>query len=121
MAQAFPSSGARASPAVNDGINIARTVTNELDSARFDPLFVRSVAKNVVSSLDTLVSRADSLVRLDFLEKLDVTKCLLLDRKRPFGRLTLRSIRNTCADIKRFCDYMSLPLSFTACKTSRRV
>ncbi|KAJ3749149.1 Golgi transport complex subunit 5-domain-containing protein [Lentinula detonsa] len=65
VAQAFPSNGARASPGVNDGLSIARTVTNELDSARFDPLFVRAVAKTVVSSLDTMVTRADNLIVKD--------------------------------------------------------
>lgn len=61
VAQAFPA--ARAAPSANDGLNIARTVANELDSARFDPIFVRAVARNVVSSLDIMTSRADSLVR----------------------------------------------------------
>ncbi|KAF9071043.1 Golgi transport complex subunit 5-domain-containing protein [Rhodocollybia butyracea] len=65
VAQTFPSSGARVVPSVNDGLNIARTVTNELDSARFDPLFVRSVAKNVISSLETLESRTDTLIVKD--------------------------------------------------------
>ncbi|KAJ3928090.1 MAG: Golgi transport complex subunit 5-domain-containing protein [Lentinula lateritia] len=65
IAQAFPSNGARASPSSNDGVNIARTVTNELDSARFDPLFVRAVAKTVVSGLNTMISRADYLILKD--------------------------------------------------------
>ncbi|GAW03316.1 conserved oligomeric golgi complex subunit 5-like [Lentinula edodes] len=65
IAQAFPSNGARASPSSNDGVNIARTVTNELDSARFDPLFVRAVAKTVVSGLNTMISRADYLIVKD--------------------------------------------------------
>ncbi|KAF5389498.1 hypothetical protein D9757_004352 [Collybiopsis confluens] len=65
VAQAFPSSGTRATPSLNDGLNIARIVTNELDSARFDPLFVGAVARNVVSSLDMLISRADSLIVKD--------------------------------------------------------
>lgn len=61
VAQAF-SNGARAPPGYNEGINIARTVANELDSARFDPLLVKSVAKNALSSLDMMLSRADGLV-----------------------------------------------------------
>ncbi|KAJ3847965.1 Golgi transport complex subunit 5-domain-containing protein [Lentinula lateritia] len=65
IAQAFPSNGARASPSSNDGVNIARAVTNELDSARFDPLFVRAVAKTVVSGLNTMISRADHLIVKD--------------------------------------------------------
>ncbi|KAJ6593688.1 Golgi transport complex subunit 5-domain-containing protein [Mycena capillaripes] len=64
VAQAF-SGGARSPPGMNEGVNIARTVANELDSARFDPLLVRSVAKNVGSSLDMLLSRVDGLISRD--------------------------------------------------------
>ena len=48
---------------MTEGINVARTIANELDSAKFDPLLVRSVAKHVVSSLDLFQSRMDNLVR----------------------------------------------------------
>ncbi|KAG6920111.1 hypothetical protein DXG01_010179 [Tephrocybe rancida] len=64
VAQAF-SGGARAPPGAPEGINIARTVINELDSARFDPLLVRAVAKNVASSINMLLSRIDNLVVRD--------------------------------------------------------
>lgn len=49
---------------MNDGINIARTIANELDSARFDPLLVRSAAKNAVASLEMMLSRMDGMVRI---------------------------------------------------------
>lgn len=61
VAQAF-TSGARAPPGMNEGINIARTVANELDSARFDPLLIKAVAKNAGNSLEMMLSRADGLV-----------------------------------------------------------
>ncbi|KIM91987.1 hypothetical protein PILCRDRAFT_809983 [Piloderma croceum F 1598] len=64
VAQAF-ANGARAPPGMNEGINIARTVANELDSARFDPLLIKAVAKNAGSSLDMMLSRADGLVIRD--------------------------------------------------------
>jgi conserved oligomeric Golgi complex subunit 5 len=64
ISQAF-SSGTRAPPGMNDGVNIARTITNELDSARFDPLLVKSVARNVVGCLDSMLGRVDGLVRAD--------------------------------------------------------
>jgi hypothetical protein len=64
VAQAF-SGGARSPPSMSDGVNIARTVANELDSARFDPLLVRSVAKNAVTSLEMMLSRADALIVRD--------------------------------------------------------
>lgn len=63
VGQAF-AGGARAPPGTNEGVNIARTVVNELDSARFDPLLVRSLAKNAVSSLNMMLSRVDGLVWL---------------------------------------------------------
>jgi hypothetical protein len=56
------SGGTRSPPGFAEGTGIARTVANELDSARFDPLLVRSLAKNAVSALDLLVSRVDTLV-----------------------------------------------------------
>ena len=40
---------------------IVRTVANELDSARFDPLLVRTVAKNAATSLESVVTKAESL------------------------------------------------------------
>ncbi|KAH7924634.1 hypothetical protein BV22DRAFT_1090567 [Leucogyrophana mollusca] len=64
VGQAF-AGGSRAPPGANEGLLVARTVTNELDSARFDPLLVLSVAKNAASSLDMLVSRADALIVTD--------------------------------------------------------
>ncbi|THH05820.1 hypothetical protein EW145_g4520 [Phellinidium pouzarii] len=56
--------GARSPPAMGEGISIARTVANELDAAKFDPLLVKAVAKNVQSSLELLLTRLDPLVRL---------------------------------------------------------
>jgi hypothetical protein len=50
---------------MNEGINIARTVANELDSARFDPLLIKAVAKNAGSSLEMMLSRTDALVVRD--------------------------------------------------------
>ena len=63
IAQGF-SGGVRTPPGYNEGINIARAVANELDSARFDPLLVKSVAKNAVSSLEMFLSRVDGMVRI---------------------------------------------------------
>lgn len=54
--------GARGPPGQSEGTNIARTVANELDSAKFDPLLVQAVAKNIAASLENFVSRADALV-----------------------------------------------------------
>ena len=63
MAQAF-TNGARSPPGMTDGINIARTVVNDLDSARFDPLLIKAVAKNAGNSLELLLQRVDGLVSL---------------------------------------------------------
>jgi hypothetical protein len=61
VAQSF-SGGARQPPGLNEGVNIARTVANELDSARFDALLARSVSKGVGVCLEGMVDRADGLV-----------------------------------------------------------
>lgn len=60
---AFAGAG-RAPPSAPEGIGIARVVANELDTAKFDPLLVRSVAKNIGSSLELMLSRVDALVSL---------------------------------------------------------
>lgn len=52
-------------PGASEGVAIARTVTNELDSARFDPLLVRTVARNAVRVLDTLLGKVDGAVSLN--------------------------------------------------------
>jgi len=49
-------------PGASEGVTIARTVTNELDSARFDPLLVRTVARNAVKVLDSLFSKIEGSV-----------------------------------------------------------
>lgn len=51
-------------PSAGEGVNIARAITNELDSARFDPLLVRTVARNAVKVLNTLKSRVDGAVSI---------------------------------------------------------
>lgn len=56
------SGGARTPPDATEGIGIARTVANELDSAKFDPMLVKAVAKNVSTALEGLVGRMDVLV-----------------------------------------------------------
>ena len=50
-------------PGATEGTNVARTVVNELDTARFDPLLVRAVAKNAAASLEMFLQRADNMVR----------------------------------------------------------
>ena len=47
---------------MSEGINIARTIANELDSAKFDPLLVQSVARYAVASLELMLTRLDSFV-----------------------------------------------------------
>ncbi|GJE92307.1 golgi transport complex subunit 5-domain-containing protein [Phanerochaete sordida] len=54
--------GARSPPGQAEGTNVARAVANELDSAKFDPLLVKAVARNAATSLEAFVNRADSLM-----------------------------------------------------------
>nr|XP_018267233.1 uncharacterized protein I303_01218 [Kwoniella dejecticola CBS 10117]OBR89391.1 hypothetical protein I303_01218 [Kwoniella dejecticola CBS 10117] len=53
-------------PGPGDGVSIARTITNELDSARFDPLLVRTVARNAGKVLDGFIKRIDAMLVKDF-------------------------------------------------------
>lgn len=52
----------RAPAGMAEGVTIARTVVNELDSARFDPLLVKAVAKNAATALELFLGRVDTLV-----------------------------------------------------------
>ncbi|KAH9895023.1 Golgi transport complex subunit 5-domain-containing protein [Cubamyces lactineus] len=61
VGQAF-SGGTRSPPSMSEGVNVARAVANELDSAKFDPLLVQSVARYAVSSLELLLTRTDNLI-----------------------------------------------------------
>jgi hypothetical protein len=60
MSSAFASRGQ--APGPGEGVTIARTITNELDSARFDPLLVRTVARNAVRVLEGLIAKVDGMV-----------------------------------------------------------
>ncbi|KAL7424738.1 hypothetical protein Q5752_000422 [Cryptotrichosporon argae] len=53
-------------PGASEGVAIARVVTNELDSARFDPLLVRNVARNAAKVLDGFAGRIDGALVKDF-------------------------------------------------------
>ncbi|KAF8894946.1 Golgi transport complex subunit 5-domain-containing protein [Gymnopilus junonius] len=59
------SNGARSAPGTNEGINVARIVTNELDAARFDPLLFRAVAKNTAACLDGILTKVEALISRD--------------------------------------------------------
>ncbi|TFK54291.1 hypothetical protein OE88DRAFT_1654898 [Heliocybe sulcata] len=61
VGQAF-SGGNRSPPGMNEGINIARSIANELDSAKFDPLLIKAVARNMIASLELMLNRADGLL-----------------------------------------------------------
>lgn len=50
-------------PGPGDGVTVARTMTNELDSARFDPLLVRTVGRNAVKVLEGMIAKVEGMVR----------------------------------------------------------
>lgn len=56
------SSSSQVYPGLTEGVNIARTISNELDSAKFDPLLVKAIAKKVVFCLDMIQTRVDGMV-----------------------------------------------------------
>ena len=61
IAQAF-SGGSRGPPSHQEGLTAARVLSNELDAARFDPLLVKNVAKNVGKAIDMFLDRAEAIV-----------------------------------------------------------
>lgn len=63
ISQAF-ASGSRGPPGQAEGINIARAIANELDSAKFDPLLIKATARYAATAIENLVNRADNLVGL---------------------------------------------------------
>ncbi|ESK92953.1 conserved oligomeric golgi complex subunit 5-like [Moniliophthora roreri MCA 2997] len=65
VGQAFAGTTRGSPPGATEAVNLTRTLANELDAARFDPLLLRSVAKNVASSLDTVLSRIEGSVIKD--------------------------------------------------------
>ena len=54
--------GTRAPLGAPEGMSITRTVGNELDSAKLDPLLVKAVAKNVSVALEGFFGRMDAFV-----------------------------------------------------------
>ena len=56
--------GSRIPPGATEGTNVARTVANELDAARFDPLLVKAVARSTATCLDNILTRVEGLVRV---------------------------------------------------------
>ncbi|KAF8736157.1 hypothetical protein AX14_000796 [Amanita brunnescens Koide BX004] len=57
--------GSRALPSAPEGLNIARAIANELDAGKFDPLLVRSLAKNGLLVIRSIISRAETLIARD--------------------------------------------------------
>lgn len=72
----------KAPPGEREGIAIARVVTNELDTTKFDPLLVKSAARGVVKSLEMMCQRVDNLVSNGFsLHGLLIDAAVLSDNK----------------------------------------
>lgn len=51
-------------PTGNEGQTCARTIVNELDKAKFDPLLIQAVAKGVVRGIELFVTKSQALVCL---------------------------------------------------------
>ncbi len=64
VGQAFQG-GDRAPPSSAEGTKVTRTISNGLDTAKFDPLVVQSVSRSAKSSLDMPLARAGGLVIRD--------------------------------------------------------
>jgi hypothetical protein len=57
------SGGLRSPPGATEGTSAARVLSNELDSARFDPLLVKSAANAFNKAVEMFVDRVDLIVR----------------------------------------------------------
>jgi hypothetical protein len=64
IGQAFVG-GSRSPPGTNEAVSVARSIANELDSARFDPILVKGVARAVKGALEFILSRVDPLITHD--------------------------------------------------------
>ncbi|KAF6760044.1 Golgi transport complex subunit 5-domain-containing protein [Ephemerocybe angulata] len=64
ITQAF-SGGSRSPPSTTEASTLCRIAANEIDSAKFDPLLVKSVAKNVATCLDSVVNKAGNMMIRD--------------------------------------------------------
>jgi hypothetical protein len=56
------SGGTRQPPGAKEGAAVARIMLNEMDSARFDPLLGRGMARLVVKALEATTTKVDGLV-----------------------------------------------------------
>lgn len=81
-------------PGPGDGVTIARTITNELDSARFDPLLVRTVARNASRVLDGLLAKVDGMVSHTYSSYADSWLIRTLARSRLHGDVVDRTKRD---------------------------
>ena len=81
-------------PGASDGVTVARIITNELDSAKFDPLLVRTVARNASRVLNNFISRIDNMASRSCV----VLICTLTEADRPrfYRQLSHRSICDSC-------------------------
>lgn len=52
-------------PGANEGLGVARAIVNELDSARFDPLLSRAVARGAAKAVESFVARASAAAFTD--------------------------------------------------------
>ena len=68
---------------------------NELDSGKFDPLLVRSAARNVARAMELFVGRVDALVRLSFDKSGSIMIYAKTDCIRLFCDVLDRAISNT--------------------------
>lgn len=95
---------------MGEGLSIARAATNELDAAKFDPLLIKSVAKNVQTSLDMLLSRLDPLVgRFVILHIAVVSSAIRVDCARQVGYKPSGASQHSSANSK--CTSCNLSVS----------
>jgi hypothetical protein len=93
---------------------------NELDSARFDPLLILAVARNIGTTLDGATIRAESLVSSLAPNRYFVTHALCLDLFRSLGGYTSWTDGDSTADCERTGSDVPLSLLDKAGEGRRR-
>ncbi|PFH52012.1 hypothetical protein AMATHDRAFT_2501 [Amanita thiersii Skay4041] len=129
ISQAF-SGGFRSPPSATEGLNLARVIANELDAGKFDPLLARSLAKNVLPIVNSVLMRIDALMIRDrsaftltgtaassqLISNAQLTTCLyqcwsMLERlKTEQSDAVLKIIQPSLQEMRKSCDNLLEPI-----------
>jgi hypothetical protein len=93
-------------------------VANDLDSARFDPVLVRAVARSMTGGLEIMLGRVDNLVCDDFLIAESIH--LLVECARPVSDQPTGTHSDTTANCQWSAGVVFIPMLVQASEAGRR-